>query len=145
MSSDEHVRDHRDGRVTRAASSTDRLTRTGVPINQRTYKAIASTLAAACLALTLAAGADAHRGAPYRTNAWAERMLKRVHYWRGYAVTSDFGCWGDFVDSKTNRNGEDIYKHFDCNLNTRDYSHSFKVTLHTIRYSPYFRLTAGWR
>jgi hypothetical protein len=115
-------------------------------MDRPTHKAIAGMLAAICAALTLVAGADAHRGAPYRTNAWAERMLKRVHHWRGYAVVSDFGCiGGDFADSRTNRNGEDTYKHFDCVLNTQNYSHSFKVTLHTLRYSPYFTLTAGWR
>lgn len=102
--------------------------------------------------LTLVASASAHRGAPYRTEAWAEKTLKqRVHYWRGFKIDPSWTtCYGegDLWNSHYNRNGEEIFKHFHCTMDTPlDYptDRHFYVTLHTIRYRPYFRLAVGWR
>ena len=76
-------------------------------------------------------------------------MTARIHRWHGFETTGDRDdamCMGwPLFSGRTNGAGEDTYRHFDCWLNSADYEHSFKVTVHTSRYRPYFTVSAGWR
>jgi hypothetical protein len=100
------------------------------------------------LGLALAASASARSAAPYRTEAWADSMLGRVHYWRGHKVRpSLIGCFGSYIENPT-RNARVGYKSFGCHLWSISAGgqpvRSFEVTVHALAKRPYFRVTPGW-
>lgn len=114
-------------------------------------KAVKSLLALLVLAASLASvqTADAHSsGSAWRTEAWATAKVQRIHNWHGYSIDSEYsdcsigGVIG-YVDH-FNRIGEQLYRHFRCNLMTYDGNHDFNVTVHALSYWPYFKVTAGW-
>jgi hypothetical protein len=110
---------------------------------------LAMTLAIflALIGASSATSSQTHAGAPYRTEAWAKRMLARVHYWHGYRLDHSFDfCNGQETSFTSHYNGagEEIYRHFHCSTGTPDFNHDFDLTLHTLRYRPYFLLRAGW-
>lgn len=86
----------------------------------------------------------------WRTEAWATTKLKRIHYWHGYRIDPEWSdCsiggvigWGR---DHYNRAGEQMYQHFRCNMQAGGWTvRAFNVTIHAMRYWPYYKITAGW-
>lgn len=125
------------------------LLATAIEEEQSLSKAAGAALAILVLGLTLVASASARSAAPYRTEAWADSMLERVHHWQGHEVRpSLIGCFGSYIESPTRRAGQRLYRDFGCHLWSISPSghpvHSFEVTVHALRSRPYFKVSPGW-
>jgi hypothetical protein len=104
-------------------------------------------VAVALVAVAVGAGMApaASTGAPWRTEAWATARLKTVHYWHGYRLDDHSFDYvgGNGWNTPTNRDGEELYRSFNCGINSAGSSfRHFHVTLHTRGAG--FYLTAGW-
>jgi hypothetical protein len=90
----------------------------------------------ACIALLAGGTAHAHSGAPYKTDNQAEKYLEnKFPRWAGMnLLNADFKfalCLGSpLFNSRTNRFGEDIYRHFSCTLSAG--GRSFNLKVHTL-------------